>query len=485
MGYDRLYIDGGWQAPGNGSFAVLNPATEDVVAEAANASLEDVDRALAAARRAFDSGPWRRTNPRDRAKVLWHLVERLERRKEDIRSLLVSTGGAAWITHPIQLDTPLTLLAQYAEWAERFSFEEMLPPVPSIGPDGNRMNHAMAVYQPVGVCALIPTWNFPFFVTVQKIGPALATGCTMVVKPSPFAPLVDLLIAEEIEHCDLPPGVFNVVTGESPALGARMVESPLVDKVSYTGSVATGKKIMAAASTTLKRVHLELGGKSAAIFLPDADLDAYAMYALTPAFFHAGQGCAMCTRVLVPRERQQALLERLQTFLRTMVQVGNPADPNVTMGPVIRSERRAQIEEYIESAYREGAQLVTGGKRPTHLPKGFFIEPTIFANVTNAMRIAREEIFGPVLSVISYEHVDDAIRIANDSDYGLGGAIYSADIPKAIELAKQIRTGSLNINGAVNLLHTPFGGFKQSGIGREGSKWGLLEYCEIQALAWR
>ncbi len=485
MTYDRIYIDGRWQTPGNGSFAVLNPATEEVIAQAPNASLADVDRAIAAARQAFDSGRWRRATPRDRAKVLWTLVDRLNRRKEDIRSLLVSMGGAAWITHPIQLDTPIGLLAQYAEWAEKFPFEEMLPPVPSIGPDGNQMNHAMAVYQPVGVCGLIPTWNFPFYVTVQKIGPALATGCTIVVKPSPFAPLIDLLIAQEVEHCDLPPGVFNVVTGESPALGARLVESPLVDKVSYTGSVATGKRIMASAAATLKRVHLELGGKSAAIFLPDADLDAYAMYAMTPAFFHAGQGCAMCTRVLVPRNRQEALTERLQTYLQAMVHIGDPADPNITMGPVIRAERRAQIEEYIESAHRDGAQLVTGGKRPSHLPKGFFLEPTIFANVSNDMRIAREEIFGPVLSIIPYDEVDEAIRLANDSEYGLGGAIYSADVPKAIELAKQIRTGSLNINGAVNLLHTPFGGFKQSGIGREGSKWGVLEYCEVQAVAWR
>lgn len=485
MNHDRIYVDGQWQTAGNGTFPLWNPATEEVAAEAPNASPQDLDRAIAAARSAFDSGPWRRTTPRDRAKVLWQLVERLHRRKEDIRSILVSTGGAAWITHPIQLDTPLELLAQYAEWAEKFSFQEMLPPVASVGPNGNQLNHAMAVYQPVGVCGLIPTWNFPLYVSVQKIGPAIATGCTMVVKPSPFAPLIDLLIAQELEQCDLPRGVFNVVTGESPDLGARLVESPLVDKVSYTGSVATGKQIMASAARTLKRLHLELGGKSAAIFLPDADLDAYAMYALTPAFFHAGQGCAMCTRVLVPRQRQEALLERLQTYLQAMVRVGDPADPNVTMGPVIRAERRAQIEEYIESAHREGAKLLTGGKRPTHLPKGYFLEPTIFSEVTNEMRIAREEIFGPVLAVLAYDEVDDAIRIANDSEYGLGGAIYSADVPKAIELAKQIRTGTLNINGAVNLLHTPFGGFKRSGIGREGSKWGLMEYCEVQAVAWR
>ncbi len=481
----RLYIDGRWKDPSGSHFPVINPATEETVALAPNATAEDLEQAIAAARRAFDEGPWRRTTPRDRAKILWQLVQRLEQRKEELRSLLIQMGGAAWITHPIQLETPLALLAQYAEWAERFSFEEMLPPVASLGPTGNQMSHAMAYYQPVGVCGLIPTWNFPLYVSVQKIGPALAAGCTMVVKPSPYAPLIDLAIAQSLEECDLPAGVFNVVTGESPELGAQLVAHPLVDKVSYTGSAATGKRIMAAAAPTLKRVHLELGGKSAAIFLPDANFDAYAMYALTPAFFHAGQGCAMCTRVLVQRSQQEALLERLQTYLQAMVQMGNPAEPSVTMGPVIRAERRAQIEQYIELGIREGARLVVGGKRPQQFARGYFLEPTIFADVRNEMRIAREEIFGPVLSVIPYDDEDDAIRIANDSEYGLGGAIYSADTPKAIELAKRIRTGTVNINGAVNLLHTPFGGFKQSGIGREGSKWGLLEYCEVQAIAWR
>jgi acyl-CoA reductase-like NAD-dependent aldehyde dehydrogenase len=482
----RLYIDGTWSDAENGAtFDVLNPANESVIGKAPDASRADLDRAIVAARRAFDEGPWRKTTKHDRARILRRLVDGLSARKEEIRQLLISMAGAEYVTHPIQLDLPLELLGNYTELATTFEFEQMLPAVVSRTPLGAQVNNSIAYHQPVGVCGLIPTWNFPLFVTAQKIGPAPATGCTMVLKPSPYAPLIDILVAEVLETCDAPAGVFNVVTGESPELGAALVESPLIDKISYTGSAATGKRIMAAAAPTLKRVHLELGGKSAAIFLEDADLDAYAMYATTPAFFHAGQGCAMCTRVLVPKSRHEALVERLTNFVTGIVQVGDPADPSVMLGPVIREERRRQIEQFIASGKEEGATLVTGGRRPSHLPKGYFLEPTIFSNVRNDMRIAREEIFGPVLSVVPYDTVDEAIRIANDSPYGLGGSVYSADVAHALEVAKQVRTGTLNINGAVSLLHTPFGGFKESGIGREGGRWGMMEYCEVQAIAWK
>jgi aldehyde dehydrogenase (NAD+) len=482
----RLYIDGTWsEAAGGATYDIVNPATEQIIARAANATRRDLDRAITAARRAFDEGPWRRTTPRDRASILRRLIDGLEKRKEEMRQWLVACAAAEYVTHPIQLDTPLQLLEHYAELATSFEFEQMLPIVAGQTPMGPQVSNAMAYHQPVGVCGLIPTWNFPLFVTAQKIGPALATGCTMVLKPSPYVPLIDLLIAEVIEACDLPKGVFNVVTGESPDLGAALVESPLVDKISYTGSVATGKRIMAAAAPTLKRVHLELGGKSAAIILDDADLDLVAPYTSGPAFFHAGQGCAMCTRVLVPARKHDALVERLTAFVNGIVRVGDPADPTVMLGPVIREERRQKIEEYIDSGRRQGAVLATGGGRPPDLPRGYFLQPTVFGGVRNDMRIAREEIFGPVLSILPFEDEDAAVRIANDSSYGLGGAIYTNDVPKAIEMAKRIRTGTLNINGAVNLLHTPFGGFKESGIGREGSRWGMMEYTEVQAIAWK
>jgi aldehyde dehydrogenase (NAD+) len=482
----RFYIDGEWtDATGGGTFDVLNPATEEVVARAPNGTGADMQRAIAAARRAFDDGPWPRTTPRERSAVLQRLLDALEKRKDELRRLLVSTAAAEYVGHAVQLETPFELLANYAELVRSYQFEEMLPVLISQTPMGTQVNNSMTYRQPVGVCGLIPTWNFPFFVTVQKIGPALATGCTMVVKPSPYSPLIDLLVAEAVEECDLPPGVFNVVTGESPELGSTLVESPQVDKISFTGSAVTGKRIMAAAAPTLKRVHLELGGKSAALVLDDADLDQVAPFASTPAFFHAGQGCAMCTRVLVPRSQQQALVDRLVGFVSGFVSVGDPADMNVMLGPVIREERRQKIEEYIASGHGEGAVLATGGGRPAHLPRGFFLEPTVFSDVRNDMRIAREEIFGPVLAVLPYDDVDDAVRIANDSPYGLGGAVYGADVARALAVAKRIRTGTINVNSALNLVHLPFGGFKESGLGREGGRWGLDEYTEIQAIAWR
>jgi len=481
----RLYIDGAWTPASQGAtYDVINPANEEIIAKAANAAPSDMQRAILAARRAFDEGPWRRTTPKDRAKVLHRLIDALEKRKDEMRRWLISCAGAEYMTHWIQLDMPLQMLANYADLALSFAFEEMLP-VTSAQAPLPQVSNAMAYHQPVGVCGLIPTWNFPFFVTAQKIGPAIATGCTMVLKPSPYVPVIDVLIAEAIEECDLPKGVFNVVTGEDPALGAALVDSPLVDKISYTGSVATGKKIMAAAAPTLKRVHLELGGKSAAIVLDDVSLDQVAPMTAGPSFFHAGQGCAMCTRVLVPRAKHDDFVARLTGFVNMIVRVGDPADPGVLLGPVIREERRQQIEKYIAAGIEEGAVLATGGARPADLPKGYFLQPTIFAGVRNDMRIAREEIFGPVLSVLPFDDEEDAIRIANDSSYGLGGSIYTADVGKALEMAKRIRTGTLNINGAISLLHTPFGGFKDSGIGREGGRWGMLEYSEIQTIAWK
>jgi acyl-CoA reductase-like NAD-dependent aldehyde dehydrogenase len=330
---------------------------------------------------------------------------------------------------------------------------------------------------------MIPTWNFPLFVSVQKLGPAIAMGNTMVFKSSPYMPLIDVLLAEIVEECDLPKGVYNVVTGESPELGAALVESPMVDKVSYTGSVATGKKIMEASSRTLKRLHLELGGKSATLVLDDVSLDEAVGTAASPAFFHAGQGCAICTRVLVPEKKQDELVDKMKGFVEMLVKIGDPRDPSVMLGPVIREERRRKIEEYVEAGRRDGAKLVAGGGRPSDLKKGFFLEPTIFADVRNDMTIAREEIFGPVVSVLPYRDEEEAIRIANDSSYGLGGAILTHDTLRAIEIAKRIRTGTVGINGAFNLFG-PFGGFKESGIGREGGMWGLHEYSEIQCVAW-
>ncbi len=480
----RMYVDGRWEEARSGrTYSIPNPATEATVAEVPDAGREEMCAAIAAARKAFDEGPWRKTTAADRRKVLLKIADELERRKEEVRQILVSAAAAEYVTHMIQLEKPIELLRYYADLVMQFEFEKMLPVQAVPTAMGIRTSNSMAVHQPVGVCGLIPTWNFPLFVSVQKLGPAIATGNTMVFKPSPYMPLVDLLLAEIVEGCDLPRGVYNVVTGQGAELGAELVESPLVDKISFTGSVGTGKKIMETASRTLKRVHLELGGKSATIVLDDVNLDEIASSAAAPTFFHAGQGCAMCTRVLVPAKMHDALLEKMAAFVQMVVQVGDPADPSVMLGPVIREERRQKIEEYIDSGRREGAKLVTGGGRPKNLAKGYFLEPTIFGAVRNDMRIAREEIFGPVVSVIPYRDEEEAIRIANQSSYGLGGAVLTHDTPKALGIAKQIRTGTIGINGAFNLFG-PFGGFKESGIGREGGMWGLAEYSEVQCVSW-
>jgi aldehyde dehydrogenase (NAD+) len=482
----RMFVDGSWTEAANGAvYSVPNPATEEPVGTAPDATVADMARAIAAARRAFDEGPWPRSSRRDRARVLNAIADAMERRKEEMRQLLIAEAGATWLTHDIQVEQPINMLRHYAELALTFEFEEPLPTRVTESMLGTVVNSGIVNRQPAGVCGLIPTWNFPVFVTVQKLGPALATGCTMVFKPSPYGPLINLFLAELIAEADLPPGVVNFVTGQSNAIAETLVSDPRIDKVSFTGSVATGKKIMAAAGQTLKRVHLELGGKSVAIFLDTDNLDMIAPQAASPSFFHAGQGCAMSTRVLIPRDAHDTLVQKMVDFVKGMVKVGDPADPSTFLGPVIREERRQKIEEYIDSGKREGAVLAHGGGRPKDLPRGYFLEPTLFCDVPNRIRIAREEIFGPVVSVIPFRDEDEAIRIANDSTYGLGGGIHSKDTAKALALAKRIRTGVVWINNGINFLDAPFGGFKESGIGREGGRYGMEEYTEIQQITWK
>src|SRR5216117_3440638 len=361
----RMFIDGQWvEASNGGTYAIPNPATEEPIGTAPDATVDDMRRAIAAARRAFDDGPWPHTSRRDRARVLRAIADGMERRKEELRQLVIAEAGATYLTHDIQIEQPIQMMRHYAELALTFEFEEQLPSRVSHGMLGTQVNSGIVHRHPAGVCGLIPTWNFPLFVTVQKLGPALATGCTMVFKPSPYGPLINLLLAEIIAETDLPPGVVNFVTGESNAIAETLVSDPRIDKVSFTGSVATGRKILEAAAKTLKRVHLELGGKSVAIFLDTDNLDLIAPQAASPTFFHAGQGCAMPTRVLIPRQAHDTLVQKMVDFVQGMVKVGDPADPGTFLGPVIREERRQKIEEYIESGKREGAVLAHGGGRP-------------------------------------------------------------------------------------------------------------------------
>src|SRR5436190_644846 len=409
----RMFIDGQWVEASNGAtYAIPNPATEEPIGTAPDATVDDMRRAIAAARRAFDDGPWPRTARQDRARVLNAVADGMERRKEELRQLLIAEAGATYLTHDIQIEQPIRLIRHYAELALTFDFEEQLPTRVSHGMLGTQVNSGIVYRHPAGVCGLIPTWNFPVFVTVQKLGPALATGCTSVFKPSPYGPLIDLFLAEIVAEADLPPGVVNFVTGQSNAIAETLVSDPRIDKVSFTGSVATGKKIMEAAAKTLKRVHLELGGKSVAIFLDTDNLDLIAPQAASPTFFHAGQGCAMTTRVLIPREAHDTLVQKMVDFVQG-------------------------------------------------------------------------EIFGPVVSVIPFTDEDEAIRIANDSTYGLGGMVLTRDTAKALALARRIRTGVVWINNGINFLDAPFGGFKESGIGREGGRFGMEEYTEMQQIVWK
>jgi aldehyde dehydrogenase (NAD+) len=481
----QMYVDGSWiDAEGGRAYSLPNPATEEEIALAPDASVADLGRAIGAARRAFDEGPWPRTPTAERADTLDRIADAIERRKEEFRDLLVRAHGAEFVTHGPQLDQPIQLFRTYAELARAYPFESLLPLVEQTTAAGSNLVSSLLVRQPVGVCALIPTWNYPLWVTAQKVAPAIAAGCTMVVKPSPWGPLVDLLLAEAAAEAGLPPGVLNVVSSRSPEIGPALVSDPRVDKVSFTGSNATGKRIMESAAKNLTRVHLELGGKSALIVLDDFDLGPAVPNAASTAFFHAGQGCAMNSRVLVGRARHDELVSKMVDFVKAIVKIGDPSDPSVMLGPVIRPERRAEIEAYIASGIEQGAELATGGGRPAGLDRGWFVEPTIFGNVRPDMRIAREEIFGPVVSVIPFDDEEDAVRIANDSDYGLFGGILSNDRRRAIEMAKRIRTGGVSINGATNTFQKPSGGFKHSGIGRENGRFGLEEYTELQVVMW-
>jgi acyl-CoA reductase-like NAD-dependent aldehyde dehydrogenase len=486
--YPQLYINGQWmEARGGATYPVLNPATEAEIGRAADASSEDMERAISAARRAFDTGPWPQMPAHERAGFIRRIAEGLENNKEKLRELLIAEAGAEDFLLAAQLENPILALHGYAELALKFDFERMLPVALGHSPAGPTLGYTLVNHQPAGVCGLIPTWNFPLFVTAQKIGPALAAGCTMVVKPPPYTPLINLELAKVVDESGLPPGVLNVVSGQSSAISEHLVASGQVDKISFTGSIGIGKRIAQTAAQSLKRVHLELGGKSAALVLEDIDPAAAAPGLAAPTYVHAGQVCGAATRCFVPRKLYEAVLTRMVDFVNSLP-VGDPADRNVIVGPVIREERRHKIEEYIQSGLDQGARLVAGGGRPDNLKKGYFVKPTIFADIDNKMRIAREEIFGPVLSVIPYTDLEQAVRSANDSDFGLAGIVVTNQPAKGMEIAKRLRSGWISLSSSGHMAglgpNAPFGGFKESGLGREGGEWGLMDFTEIQTVTW-
>lgn len=476
----RPFVDGEFRAARSGAvFDNVNPATEEVIGQVADADAADMEEAIAAARRAFDETGWA-TDRALRKRCLEQLREGLEKEKENLRQQTVAEVGAPLqLTYAVQGDSVIRDLGWVADAIDRFEWERDLGEHEFFG-----MKSRREVWkEPVGVVGAITPWNFPLQVNLAKVGPALAAGNAVVLKPAPDTPWNASFIAKVVaEYTDVPPGIFNVVSSAHPAtVGEVLTRDPRVDLVTFTGSTAVGRRIMAAAADTVKKVFLELGGKSANIVLDDADVAAVCGFAGSTCY-HAGQGCAIMTRLLLPRSRYEEGVEIAKASFEA-VKYGDPTDIQNSMGPLINARQRDRVLGHIEKGVAEGARLVTGGKRPAHLSKGYYVEPTLFADVDNAMTIAQEEIFGPVLAVIPFDDDDDAVRIANDSIYGLSGGITSGSLERALAVARRIRTGTLMVNGGMWFgPDAPFGGYKQSGVGREMGIEGFAEYLETKTV---
>jgi aldehyde dehydrogenase (NAD+) len=478
---ERMLIDGKLlHADSGATFENVNPATEEVLGVVADAGPADMDRAIGAARRAFDETDWS-TNHKFRQHCIAQLQAGLEEEKEQLRAeLIAEVGSPLLLTYGPQLDAPLAEALKWpAAFIDDFPWERDLPEGTAFGTRSWRK----VVKEPVGVVAAIVPWNYPFEVTMNKLGPALATGNTVILKPAPLTPWNATRIGRIVaEKTDFPPGVLQVVPTSDNQVAERLVTDPRVDLISFTGSTAIGKRIMEKGASTLKRLFLELGGKSADIVLDDADLTAKCSMAWMVSV-HGGQGCVMLTRLLLPRSRYDEAIEIMEAGFKT-VPYGDPTDASNLQGPQISAAQRDRVLGYIESARKEGARIVVGGGRPAHLPVGYYVEPTLIADVDNSMTVAREEIFGPVLVAIPYEDEDDAVRIANDNQYGLGCGVTSASEERAVAVARRIRAGTASVNGGVWYgADSPFGGYKASGIGRQNGLEGFEQYTETKTIA--
>ena len=471
----ELYIDGRWTEPDSGRYEVVNPATEAVIGTAPDASVAQVEDAIAAARTAFDTGPWPNLEPAERARCLQQLSDALMARGEEIYALAQAEWGCTANERLIHVEGPAFMVGHAAELA----VEPAEAPMEAWGAAGTTVLR----YEPLGVVAAMTPWNFPHTLNVMKLGAALAAGNTLVLKPSPLTPLAGLALARLIdENTDIPPGVVNVVTPTSVEASRRLTLDPRIDMVSFTGSSAVGRDVMAGAATTMKRVLLECGGKSATVLLPDVDVTDQLLERLLfeGCTMHAGQACILNSRLLLPDAIHDEVVGRLAELARAVV-LGDPVDPAVTMGPLISREHLERVEGFVKRAEADGATVVTGGTRPKDLSSGFYFEPTILTESSADAYITQEEVFGPVLTVLRYRDDDDAVAIANNSPYGLGGAVWGSDIERAVAVARRIRTGQVSINGTIPG-DAPFGGFKQSGIGREGGVMGLRAYMEPKAI---
>jgi aldehyde dehydrogenase (NAD+) len=469
---DKVWIDGEWLPAHSGRMLELvSPNTEQIVGSVAEADEHDMDAAVTAARAAFDTGPWSRLAPAERIAILKRMAEHLQARERELaRAWTLQIGGLASFAGPMTAGATMNL-KQIIALVEQFAFvEARSSPV---------VHSALVAHEPVGVVAAIAPWNAPYGIMLNKVAYALAAGCTVIIKPSPETPLEAYIIAEAAAAAGVPKGVVNLVCGQRAA-SDHLVCNPGVDKVSFTGSTAAGKRIASVCGERIARCTLELGGKSAAIVRNDFPIDAAADLLTGTITLMSGQVCAMLSRVLVSRRSHDELADAIAHRMKK-VSIGHSDDPTTQLGPLAMKRQLERVEMYVDEGKRT-ADLVTGGNRPAHIERGYFIEPTLFANVNNAARIAQEEIFGPVLSLIAYEDEEDAIRIANESSYGLNGSVLTQDADAAYRIARRIRTGAVGQNGLRMDFGLPYGGFKQSGVGREGGIEGLAAYLETKTI---
>jgi acyl-CoA reductase-like NAD-dependent aldehyde dehydrogenase len=466
---DKLYIDGAWvPSTGTGTIEVINASTEDVMGRIPDGTPEDVDKAVDAARRAFPG--WAETDKEERGKYLQRITEGLQARMGDIGNIVAQEVGMPInLSTMIQAGLPIMTFGSMGQLLDTFPFEE-------------QVGNSVIVREPVGVVGAITPWNYPLHQIAAKVAPAIAAGCTVVLKPSEVAPLNAFILAEVIDEAGLPPGVFNLVTGTGPVVGEAIAAHPDVDMVSFTGSTRAGKRVSELAAKTVKRVALELGGKSPNVILEDADLGRAVADGVAKAFLNSGQTCSALTRMIVPRDKL-AEVEQLAVQAAETYTPGDPFSGDARLGPLVSGTQRERVRGYIQKGIDEGAKLLTGGvDAPEGLDKGYFVRPTVFSEVDPDSTIAQEEIFGPVLSIIPYDNEAEAVEIANDTVYGLAGGVWSADAERAKGVARQLRTGQVEVNGGSFNPMAPFGGYKQSGHGRELGKFGLEEYLEVKSL---